>query len=344
MNEINACNVNDAVNLGLSYLLEHGIEEDSRNGKVLVAPGPVMTIYSNPKEHVLFSPTRDANPFFHLMEALWMLNGDNDLAFPMMFNKRFKEYSDDGSRIWGAYGWRWRKFFGSDQISRICAELSDNKKSRRCVLSMWNGMPNNHDMWEGQDDLFVATNGGRDVPCNTHAYFDVRGGFLNMTVCNRSNDAIWGAYGANAVHFSILQEYMAEKIGVTVGLYRQFSNNFHAYLDVYSREKLAKIAAEGHRYDHYSKVFDTVPTIPLGANNMYWDSDLRSFIADRKVQWESKNFFSQVAGPMYDAWQEHKAGGTENALIHIRSMPFCDWRIACEAWLLRRSKGADNAA
>jgi hypothetical protein len=48
--------------------------------KVLVSQTPVVTCYSAPTQRVLFSPMRDANPFFHLMEALWMLAGRDDVA------------------------------------------------------------------------------------------------------------------------------------------------------------------------------------------------------------------------------------------------------------------------
>ena len=33
---------------------------------------PVATVYSHPRERVLLSPERDANPFFHFFEALWI--------------------------------------------------------------------------------------------------------------------------------------------------------------------------------------------------------------------------------------------------------------------------------
>ena len=45
----------------------------------------------------------------------------------------------------------------------------------------------------------------------------IKNGRLQMTVHCRSNDIIWGTYGANAVHFSILQEYVAARIGVDLG-------------------------------------------------------------------------------------------------------------------------------
>jgi hypothetical protein len=50
---------------------------------------------------------RDANPFFHVMETLWMLAGRNDLPWLVRFNKRFASYSDDGGNTQpGAYGYQ----------------------------------------------------------------------------------------------------------------------------------------------------------------------------------------------------------------------------------------------
>ena len=57
-----------------------------------------------------------------------------------------------------------------------------------------------------------------------------------MSIVNRSNDMIWGAYGANAVHMSMLLEYMAAMTGFQVGIYYQISNNLHAY-----KKTLAKL-------------------------------------------------------------------------------------------------------
>ena len=59
-----------------------------------------------------------------------------------------------------------------------------------------------------------------------------------MTVCNRSNDMLWGAYGANAVHMSMLQEYLASRLEIAVGEYTQISDSFHVYQnDVWERCK-----------------------------------------------------------------------------------------------------------
>lgn len=347
MYTIDTRNVNTAVSHGLHYLLENGIQEESRNGLVLVAPGPVMTIYKNPRERVLFSPLRDANPFFHVMEALWMLSGRNDVAFPVQFNKRFAEYSDDGKIAWGAYGWRWREFFGYDQLIAIIEELKNNPASRRCVLSMWNGMDvplDDHAVNSIPSDMQVAANGGKDVPCNTHAYFDCRGGKLNMTVCNRSNDAIWGAYGANVVHFSMLQEYMAEQVGVPMGVYRQMSNNFHAYLNVYDRSKMEAIADEAGSTNLYTSWPALTAPYPLSSNDEHWVMDLELFLDKAQVDYTRKTFFSQIAGPMHAAWFARKNGRIGAAFELLSTMPDCDWRWASIEWIKRRIDGVHNAA
>lgn len=343
MKLINVRNVNLAAADGLQHLLKDGIEEASRNGSVLVAPAPVVTVYEKPMERVLFSPTRNANPFFHLMESLWMLAGRNDIEFPAQFNKRMNEYSDNGTIQWGAYGWRWRDFFGYDQLVVIIGELKKNPNSRRCVLSMWNAWMDMFCEEYDTSDLFVATKAGKDVPCNTHAYFDVRGGVLNMTVCNRSNDAIWGAYGANAVHFSFLLEYIAEQIGVPMGVYRQMSNNFHAYLDIYDREKLEAISLDASRTDLYH-VYPDMRMVPLGSDAHDWSDKLGAFLDCGLSSSTEVDFFTTVAEPMYWAWKSYKNGEPEVALNYINTMPYCDWQVACLDWLTRHKKEKKNAA
>lgn len=346
MDIVHASSVSEALNEALYKVQQVGIREDSRNGTVLVMPAPVTTVYYQPQRRVLFSPLRDANPFFHLMESLWMLGGRNDLLFPMLFNKRFREYSDDGKSIWGAYGWRWRNFFGYDQLEVIAKDLRNNPNSRRAVLAMWNAAPNLDGVEYMADtshsDLWVAQAGGKDVPCNTHAYFDCRGGVLNMTVCNRSNDMLWGCYGANAVHFSILQEYMAAKIGVPVGVYRQVSNNLHLYTDIVKEEDILILADDALRSCRYTTTHKDCALMPLVDCSLdAWHQDLhylltRNGIHNEYTKWNSR-FIGEVAVPMYlahDAWRNKQY---DEADEHVLKIAAWDWRIACKEWLERRS-------
>lgn len=349
MKIIEARNVNHAVAQALPYLLKEGLREESRNGTVLVAPAPVITVYEYPKQRVLFSPLRNANPFFHLMESLWMLAGRNDLAFPMFFNKRFEEYSDDKFTVHGAYGHRWRSMFGMDQIAHVVDELKAKPTSRRAVLQMWSALgdlvPIEVQEYNSDKTILVGGLTSKDVPCNTHAYFEVRQNNLNMTVCNRSNDVIWGAYGANAVHFSILQEYIATQIGVAVGRYIQFSNNFHVYTDVYNQETLAKLAEEADQTDYYNdlpnknNVVKVNPYPLMTVEVKKWNEDIRQFMRDPGgTTLYNDRFFNNVAAPMFKAYAERKAKAG-NGIKFIDQIEAEDWRLACTQWVARREKG-----
>ena len=358
MYTITTYDVNDALYKGITHLLREGVEEPSRNGPVLVSPGPVVTEYLTPRSRVLYSPTRDANPFFHFMEALWMLSGSNDVSFVKYFAKNMSLFSDDGVTAWGAYGWRWRWFFGWDQLKAVVKELQQNPASRRCVLAMWNAWPQAGDYDQNREmnrdnvdlhdyDLHVATHGGLDVPCNTHIYVDVRGGVVNMTVCNRSNDIIWGAYGANAVHMSMVLEYLAMRVGAPIGVYRQLSNNYHLYTNTFSRDKLEMIAQES---DTAGRTPEPGPAIEPG-----FDRDLEEFMRWARAvignrhgmtipTWRTA-LFKDVAEPMFMAWRLRKcalegktdislAGRTVDGELARISAP--DWSRACTEWVRRR--------
>ena len=348
MHTIVTNDVNDALYQGITYLLRDGITESSRNGPVLVAPGPVVTEYTSPRWRVLYSPTRDANPFFHFMEALWMLSGSNDIAFVKYFAKNMSLFSDDGVTAWGAYGWRWRRFFGWDQLEAVVKELRRDPVSRRCVLAMWSAADLGfHSSDFKPNDFQVALSGGKDVPCNTHIYFDARGGRLNMTVCNRSNDIIWGAYGANVVHMSFLQEYMSMRVGLPIGVYRQLSNNYHVYTDVFSREKLKMIAQES---DTLGRLPAPGPAIEPG-----FDDDLSLFMTWARAcinnthgmklpVWKTA-LFETVAEPMFLVWRLRKMMKEDHVDVsldghtvvgELERITAPDWKRACWEWIERR--------
>lgn len=223
MKVLDVRNVHEALPAGLRHLTMAGIERGSRNGPVLLSMEPVATVYRKPTERVLFYPKRDYNVFFNLYESLWMLAGRNDVKPLIRYVKNFMAYSDDGLTVHGAYGHRWRRHFKKrgeefDQLKVIAERLRKDETDRRSVLGMW----------DPAADLGSLS---KDVPCNDTATFQVSTlGQLDLTVFCRSNDVIWGAYFANAYHFSLLLEYMAGWIGVPVGVYTQISVNYHAYL------------------------------------------------------------------------------------------------------------------
>lgn len=337
MRVLNVRNVEQALPHGLATLAFEGVLEDSRNGPVLVAPTPVTTCYTHPTERVLFNPVRDANPFFHLMEALWMLAGRNDIAFISKFAAQVGEYTDDGSTMPGAYGRRWVGHFGYNQLDNIISELIINPTSRRCVLSMWDARGWDYQDGDFRSDLYKAMHGGKDVPCNTHAYFRVQNGALDMTVCCRSNDVVWGAYGANVVHFSMLQEYVAAAAGYRVGAYWQVSNNYHVYRERPDVKRLIDqrigFAVPVSRYET-----DEVRPFPLMTTaRESWHIDLERFMGDDEGDMLYKDpFFTEVAVPMRAAHKLFKQGDLGGAVERLR-VSGIDWLVAGIEWLQRRA-------
>lgn len=344
-----ATSPDDALMDGLWALKTSGIQSDSRNGPVLVAPSPVITTYPDPRRRVMFSALRDANPFFHLYEACWMLAGKKDSASVARFASVMAGFAEDG-QLWGAYGWRWRSFFEFDQLQEIIDVLRRDPTTRRAVLTMWSP---NGDLIAKPDATGSGIWASKDVPCNTHVYFDAsKMGELDMTVCNRSNDIVWGAYGANVVHMSMLHEFVAAAAGLELGHYHQVSNNYHIYTDRPDVQRLLSIEdrVEGEDHDRYKVLFRpdhryhtdvTVYPINTGLDKpmdtMYWLAECEA-LADDPYELSDYDvpFFANVVQPMMIAHEAYKAGDFEAARHALGNCAASDWRVAGAEWIERR--------
>ena len=314
--ELRARNVNYAFKDAWWLLRANGAQEPSRNGPVMVAPEPVITVYTHPTERVLFNPTRDANGVFHLMESIWMLAGQNTVGWLGQFSANIKTYAEDNGEIHGAYGYRWRKWFGFDQLKRIVQVLKQDPTSRQAVLQMWDPTADLVGQW-------------RDRPCNTEVFFDCRNGILNMTVVCRSNDILWGAYGANVVHFSVLQEVIAAGCGVPVGVYRQFSNNWHAYLE---NEQVQHFLTSPplESYDAYG-LCQPYPLVQPWETVEDFLADCEVFVQDNGALLRT-DFMNKVAQPLRYAYLARKAGQP----WRLETIADCDWKLAFKQWTERR--------
>jgi thymidylate synthase len=296
-----------------------GVTVDTRNGKARRILGPVATAYQHPTERMLRDVRRDANPFFHIFESVWMLAGRNDVEWISQFNSNIGQYSDNGETFHGAYGHRWRNHFGHDQLMWAIEHLKAEPNSRRTVVQMFD------------PDVDQAYDGGKDIPCNTAIYFEIVEGKLNMTVTNRSNDIVWGCYGANAVHMSILQEFVANALGATVGQYLQISNNFHIYEGHFP---FMDAVADPHGYSQEMASSHVPITTPAT-----WRKDLSEFedwIVHPRYPHNNK-FITNVLNPMVHSWEFYKLKNRDNAFLYASTITDLEVKIACEEWLQRRN-------
>jgi thymidylate synthase len=327
---------------GIPELLDRidhiGVVRDSRDGPVIMFPEPTTVVYEKPMERVVFWAERDTNPFFNLIEALWMMAARRDVKFVEQFVKRMKNYSDDGKNFHAAYGHRWRKNFGKDQLTEIIKNLSANKNCRRQMLGIW----------DVRKDLGHE---GVDLPCNVGATFQIdHDGKLNMVVHNRSNDALLGCLNTNAVHFSILQEYIAVGAEAPIGRYWQVSSNLHIYIRDFEKYKCLAI--------HADCPYRTISRDPYVADNVLnsesevvitpvvdtdiktWEEDLHMWMKNPSKVGLRGQFFLRTATPMIMAHKAYKKGDLKGAIEIIESqMPErSDWKKASKEWLERKKE------
>lgn len=334
MRVINVRNVHEALPEGVAILAQEGLDQETRNGDTIVHPGTVTTHYECPRERVVLWEERDANPFFHFYEGLWMLGGCEDVGRLTRFVRRMATFSDDGKIFHGAYGYRWRRFFQLDQVRLIGEALKTDPTCRRQVLEIWHGPA---DLVEQKDK--------RDIPCNLVATFQVDHlGALNMVVFCRSNDMVWGCYGANAVHFSMLQEVVAAIAEVPVGWYEHVSANWHAYTKTLEPLKNLKNArymptrAGATRPNPYNNMR---PFTMVNTNPDTWFSDLEMFLdCEGAVTGYRDVFFRHVALPIvavHNAYRQlPQPSNYEQAMTLCDKIKADDWAEACHQWLLRR--------
>jgi len=332
-------NVDEALQAGTKLLNEVGEEITCRGMKTLEAPDPVATKYYNPMECVCFHPSRSPNPFFHFFEALWILGGKEDVAYVAQFNPNMGQFSDDGVFFHGAYGHRLRYHHGFDQVEVAIRLLKNDETTRQVVLQIWSaGM-----------DLGAMS---KDIPCNDLVFLKVRNGQLHMRVCCRSNDMIWGAYGANAVQFPFLLEYLALSAGYPVGTYTQISDSFHVYTEnaqgsqqINNWESLCNTQYLTIESPYKSGEVVHTPLILEDETKEMFDSDLSDFLkATKGTQYihpgkGKTHFFKHVAGPLWNLWLMHKDKDMFEVATKFRQefaghyIPNNDWITSAIAWV-----------
>lgn len=354
---IQARNVNDALIRGCHLLKREGKSVSPRGMATLEADGPVITEYERPWECVLHLPNvREINPFFHLFEALWILAGKQDVESIAQFNSNMAQFSDDGCIFHGAYGYRLKNHFGFNQLQNVIDTLRNDQSSRQAVAVIW----------DAYADSGKAT---KDLPCNTTLYFKVRDGSLNLTVCCRSNDIIWGCYGTNAVQFAFVQQYVAAALNIAVGKYCQVSDSFHVYVDNYQgtfqKEQWERLRAICHQplinpYDGLNpkaifcadQVLEGVPVLKGRLFNtlqgIEYDCALlmEDPFDDTPFKY-TEPFFVHVVQPMMMLWKmyrDKRASGSVDGWTHrewfeeYKPNQHIDWIASAMRWVMLREE------
>jgi thymidylate synthase len=154
-------------------------------------------------------------PFSALGEFCWYLSGRSDrpsIAYyvPKAYDAE-KDVEPDGVTIPGAYGPR---LIGGGQLERVIALLTRKETTRQAVLQLFDA----HDLMSGQ----------RDVPCTCTIQLLNRSSRLEMVTYMRSNDVFLGL-PHDVFCFTLLQEWIARRLGIEMGVYKHMVGSLHLY-------------------------------------------------------------------------------------------------------------------
>ena len=301
----------------MGAIVYHHIEadtnrEDSRNGKVLAFDTPCAFVYTHPQEMVNLCPVRDANPFFHLMEAVAMVAEANSVELLCWFNSQMRQYSDNGVTYNAFYGTRM-----GNQFNQAVSLLHKDPDTRQAVIQLWD-----------KKDLLKDT---KDKACNMSMVFRRFGDIIDMTVFCRSNDLIYGGVtGANVVHFPFIHAVLCYELECIQGSFVHVVNNAHVYVDNPKYECLSNYS--------YTDVSDMIE-VGIDCDRVaikYFCNIIRQYPDEIEQVVGGGKFMNGVLVPMYNAFARHKS--EKNGLSICHHIYDDAWRKAASQWLMRREQ------
>ncbi len=203
----------------LTALLIEGVTEINRRTTqpVLTLPGGVGFRVDLGNEQVPVPGNRKVYPSTAAAEIAWFLQGTKSVAWLQnhvpMWNK-FTE--DDGRTIENAYGYRWRRHFGRDQINKAITTLLDDQSSRQVVICAWD--PSTDGLGEKS----------KNFPCPTHFTLNVVDQVLHSALFLRSSDVFVGL-PYDVMGHAFLMDMFAVELGLAIGVLHITLAHAHLY-------------------------------------------------------------------------------------------------------------------
>lgn len=152
---------------------------------------------------------RRLSPAIFSAELMQWLGGVSDLKqLTSTSAGRFKQYSDDGTRLYGAYGPRARR--GLERAVRV---LQNDVGSRQASVSLWRSLESDET---------------KDLPCTLSWSFAIRDGKLTMLTNMRSND-VWTGLPYDVPAMARIQSAVAWALRVPAGQYTHVAQSLHIY-------------------------------------------------------------------------------------------------------------------
>ncbi len=143
-----------------------------------------------------------------IAEQVWFISGEmQPKEFLESFTSMWSPFTNDQGVVTAAYGHRWRKHFGRDQLEELVELLERDPSSRQGVVMAWDPAI---DGLEGPKQ--------KNIPCPFAFTVNILDGRLNLHNIMRANDLIVGL-PYDVAGFALLQCLLAQRLNVLPGVY-----------------------------------------------------------------------------------------------------------------------------
>lgn len=209
-----AATLDDLMREAVEAIRAHGRHLTASRGAFTEITGVLLEL-ENPLARLSRTETK-GTPFSALGEFCWYLSGRSDhesIKWYLPRAYRPQDVTPDG-RLPGAYGPRLIGTSGGGQLERVVTMLQEKGTTRQAVLQLFDA----NDLRTGQSD----------VPCTCTIQFLYRDGRLHVVTYMRSNDVYLG-FPHDVFCFTLLQEWVARRIGAEPGTYKHVAGSLHLY-------------------------------------------------------------------------------------------------------------------
>ena len=169
----------------------------------------------NPSDNVITNKERKWNLEYARAEWQWYLTGDRNITkLGKIYGKIppiWIKMADDEGNVNSNYGYQWQR---KRQLDAVVRKLKMDKDTRQACISIYDGK-----------EMYKYDN---DTPCTYAVQFTIVNNKLDMCVTMRSND-LWYGFCIDQYCFSMLQQLVASRLDLPVGVYYHFAHNMHLY-------------------------------------------------------------------------------------------------------------------
>ena len=169
----------------------------------------------NPLANTITNKERKWNLEYARAEWQWYLSGDRNITkLGKIYGKIppiWIKMADDEGNVNSNYGHQWQR---KRQLDAVVRKLKMDKDTRQACISIYDGK-----------EMYKYDN---DTPCTYAVQFTIVNNKLDMCVTMRSND-LWYGFCNDQYQFSMLQQLVASRLDIPVGIYYHFAHNMHLY-------------------------------------------------------------------------------------------------------------------